>query len=508
MERQKDIVSLKRRIEKYIITAFCAAIAIGVIYVLLFVYEPDKNTLGALGSVCMDVICIFVLITFVVSLTYEREKISRTARFFLLLMLGTVYALFFDFLNWAFDGMLSYAGWTYLFTLLSLCMGSVLAGMFVLYLCSYMNDMYEDMKAPILTTKIFIVCDIISFALTLTLALTKHAFDFVDGHYVTGELYDYIMAIPVLTLIYMTIYAIVHVKIMGIYDVLAVVGYIFTMICGAVIEAIYNIGATYVSVAIADIFIFLVLQNKSVERLIKKSNTDEFTGFLNRNAYEDAVAILENTKLKDNFVYVSIDINSLKIVNDSLGHDAGDELIIGACQCIKQCFGSYGRLYRTGGDEFVALIYADETELEQIKRDIEELTDKWSGRLNTNMAISCGYVTRREAKELSIHQMSVLADKRMYESKARYYQTNGIERRGVLDFGSIGRVHPDDIKEYLEKTGPEYISNYFKENSEPLNLSFRRKNDKEYLNIQMEISAAKDYSDECQKLILSVKEVK
>ena len=52
----------------------------------------------------------------------------------------------------------------------------------------------------------------------------------------------------------------------------------------------------------------------------------------------------------DEFTYVSLDVNGLKVINDTKGHTAGDELIIGACQCMKKSLGPYGKLYRIGGD--------------------------------------------------------------------------------------------------------------------------------------------------------------
>lgn len=72
----------------------------------------------------------------------------------------------------------------------------------------------------------------------------------------------------------------------------------------------------------------------------------------------------------DDFVYASIDVNGLKIVNDEIGHAAGDELIKGAAKCMKEVIGSYGKVYRTGGDEFVSIFFASKEQLETIKMDL------------------------------------------------------------------------------------------------------------------------------------------
>jgi len=697
MVRQKEKYTHKQKVERLAMVVFCVFIAVCVASVLLFMYDPSRNALGALGSVCMDVISMAVMIILVVSLLFEKDEITRTTRLFLLLMLETIVALYFDFLTWSSDGSLVYAGWTDVFTVCSLCCGSILAATLVLYLSSYMKDMY-GMKGPFLGAKICVILDILSVIVTFILGVTKMAFVFVNGHYELGAAYDVITVVPILTIIFMAVYLACHIKIIGLHDVVAVSGYVLTMVCGALIEASYGIGATYVGVAIADIFIFIMLQNKIVDRIMKqrevlterisdqyevlksmsgiysyinyididemtvrrfdkegsinehidivndphselnkslfegiedelkekfwaytdvstlrermgndkiisaefchkedgwfraqyirigdsvgneidkviyairnideekknvekwirKSNTDELTGFFNRHAYEDEIASLSDGAIKDNFVYVSIDVNSLKIVNDSRGHEAGDELLVGACECMKQCFGSYGKLFRTGGDEFAALIFADDSQLSEIKKDIEDETENWRGTLNDNLAISCGYVTRKEAGKMPIHQMAVLADKRMYEEKTRYYQKQGIDRRGQRDahvalcalytkilkinitedsyqvinmddtertiekgfsdkisiwlqkFGISGQVHPEDLEEYLSKTSLDYISNHFKNNKSSLSVLYRRKYNDEYKNVMMEMIPANDYTDEIQTLFLYVKNI-
>lgn len=697
MEKQANSVSLKKKIEVGVILFFCAMVAVGVGLVLTLVYNPDQNSLGALGTVCMDVISMLVLIILIINLTLEKDELSTTTKLFLGLMLGTVFAMFFDFLTWSYDGRLAWNDYSFMFIVSSLVMGSVLAGMFTLYLGSYMDDMY-NMKKVHISSKICLALNVVAFILALTLALSHQAFEIIDGHYQTGPLYDYVTVIPVFTLLYMTVYAVCHVKTIGIHDAVAVVGYIFTMIIGALIEAQYNIGATYVSIAVADIYIFVMLQNKlidrvkkqretlaeqitsqyailksmsdiyshinyvdlvemtarrfdsldnandhfdlsvephtalnkrlvkdvseaqkekfweytnlstlsermsgvkmisaefyhakegwfralyirigedgnaplekviyairnineekkNVEKWIQKSNTDELTRFYNRHAYEDDIAAISADKIKDNFVYISIDVNSLKFANDTLGHDAGDELIIGASDCLRQCLGSYGKLYRTGGDEFVALIYAEDKQLVEIINDLEEETESWGGKLNSSLTMAVGYVTRKEAGEMSLHDMAVLADKRMYDNKALYYQKKGIDRRGQRDahvvlaelytkilkanitddtyqiismdasertsemgfaktlsqwlegVASAGLVHPNDLEEYRIKTDFEYISNYFKNNKKALRVFYRRLIDDSYKQMMMEIIPTSDYTDNSQSIYLYVKNI-
>jgi diguanylate cyclase (GGDEF)-like protein len=163
-------------------------------------------------------------------------------------------------------------------------------------------------------------------------------------------------------------------------------------------------------------------QKKKEEELILKSNVDELTGLYNRRAYEDDIVEHNDTVTERNFVFVSLDVNGLKKVNDTLGHIAGDELLVGAASCMKQCFGPYGKIYRIGGDEFVAMIFANESQLQSIKKDFEAVTAKWSGSLVNSLSISCGYVTKLELDITSVHEIANIADKRMYEVKSAFYR--------------------------------------------------------------------------------------
>lgn len=575
MDKQNETFSLKRRIAEIAIFVYCGVILACVALIMLFKIEPEVNSPGAWGSACMDFVCIIVLIILIVSRIVENKALGRTARLFLLLMLATEWALFFDFLTWSSDGSLVYGGWTYVFTIASLCSGAILGAIFVLYLSSYLDDMY-GLKKIYNSARVCVLLNIIAFVLTMTLALTNTAFVFVEGHYETGVLYDAITVLPILTLIYMSVYAIAHGRTIGVHDAVAVAIYISIMITGAIIEALYGIGATYVSVSIADVTIFVMLQNnviartteqknllaekvdeekKNVEKWMKKSNTDEVTGFYNRHAYEADIMALAVEELKDDFVYISVDVNGLKIVNDTLGHDAGDELIAGAGDCMRKCFGSYGKLYRTGGDEFAALLNMSAVQFDNIKNDLLDITGKWHGKLIDSLTLSCGYVSMREVKGMSIREIAGLADKRMYENKTTYYQKRGIDRRGqrdahvalcalytkilkinvvedtyqivnlnsdekneemgfstslsawMHDFATKGLVHPDDLDGYLEVTNPRKIEEHFSNAKSPLRVFYRRKIAGDFMQVMMEIIPANDYKADAQNLFLYVKNI-
>ena len=131
----------------------------------------------------------------------------------------------------------------------------------------------------------------------------------------------------------------------------------------------------------------------------------------------------------DNFFYVTADVNSLKNTNDTLGHLSGDELICGAADCLQDCFGDNGDVYRIGGDEFAAFVYADENTFDKLIEKIHTLTDNWKGNSVKSLTLSIGYVSNREFPDAEISTLIKTADERMYKEKREYYQNKGVDRR-------------------------------------------------------------------------------
>ncbi|MGN0578713.1 MAG: GGDEF domain-containing protein, partial [Ruminiclostridium sp.] len=163
-------------------------------------------------------------------------------------------------------------------------------------------------------------------------------------------------------------------------------------------------------------------EKRKEESLIRESTTDQLTRCYNRRAYEKDLDNCPGVSDDEDFVFVSIDVNGLKTVNDSLGHAAGDELLCGAAECMKRCFGGRGKVYRMGGDEFVAIISVSPDKLDRIKADFDSAVCGWSGKIVKSLSVSCGYVTKREFPGYTVTEIARLADERMYSAKAEYYE--------------------------------------------------------------------------------------
>lgn len=152
-------------------------------------------------------------------------------------------------------------------------------------------------------------------------------------------------------------------------------------------------------------------RRRNKELLERLSYEDSLTGLYNRNCFNQAI-----TKLKENapesLAVIYLDLNGLKIVNDTYGHEAGDKLIRTAAANIRKAFGK--NTFRIGGDEFVALLSGNtKEEVEACMNILRE------GLYADGVKISVG-MSYRDA-DVNVEEQMSQADKAMYaEKKARH----------------------------------------------------------------------------------------
>ena len=168
-------------------------------------------------------------------------------------------------------------------------------------------------------------------------------------------------------------------------------------------------------------------EKRREEHLIRISMTDEMTRLFNRRCYDEDLRELRNGELPGDFVLFSIDVNGLKTVNDNKGHSAGDELIKGAADCLALSIGNKGKVYRTGGDEFMAVIHTEDPEAQ--RNAIKNKAGEWHGVYTDEITMSIGYAAHSAHPDASIDDLEHIADADMYADKEKFYKARGIERR-------------------------------------------------------------------------------
>ena len=155
-----------------------------------------------------------------------------------------------------------------------------------------------------------------------------------------------------------------------------------------------------------------------MEAANQKAYKDGLTGVKNKLAYLEALAELEinleNGTLKDYGVVV-FDINGLKQINDTLGHEAGDEYIKSACALICTQF-DHSPVFRIGGDEFVAILKGSDYEKrEELEGSFRKIIDE--NQRNGHVVVSSGLAVYQPDNDESFNDVFKRADQLMYERK-------------------------------------------------------------------------------------------
>ena len=173
----------------------------------------------------------------------------------------------------------------------------------------------------------------------------------------------------------------------------------------------FKIFCSTIVIAIFVYYVFLILQI---------TNKDTLTGLMNRQAYYTAIDV----NRKDITALVSIDMNGLKVINDTEGHAAGDEALSTIAFCFLKAAKSKQSVYRVGGDEFVIICLKSSEE--EVKQLIERI-NKYVSETKYHCAIGYSYIgdSGREIEEVLKE-----SDAMMYENKADYYAKKNGDRNG------------------------------------------------------------------------------
>ncbi|MEK6745056.1 MAG: diguanylate cyclase [Nitrospirota bacterium] len=164
------------------------------------------------------------------------------------------------------------------------------------------------------------------------------------------------------------------------------------------------------------------------EQLRSLSLTDELTGLHNRRGFFTLVQQelrMANRLGKDALIF-SVDMDELKVINDTFGHQAGDQAIRGAADMIRRNFREYDIIARIGGDEFVVFIIEyvpiDPDLLARRLQDIMNIYNSQGSNPYT-LSLSIGWSRYDPGNPVPIEVLMHEADRHMYERKRARVRT-------------------------------------------------------------------------------------
>lgn len=188
----------------------------------------------------------------------------------------------------------------------------------------------------------------------------------------------------------------------NVYEGMVVVAIIMSVVMATALETILKMkGLLRLAIGLSIVFYYLYFHTQSFKR-------DTLTGCLSRRFfYIDA-----DRRQSQITSVVSIDLNNLKVLNDTLGHAEGDKAICTMVACIRRVAPRGCVLYRTGGDEFMMLCF-------KVKKDVVEkmIEDVCKEMKKTRYSCAIGMVEYH--KEETIDNACKRADEMMYENKTR-----------------------------------------------------------------------------------------
>ncbi|OAA91102.1 HD domain-containing phosphohydrolase [Clostridium ljungdahlii] len=197
-------------------------------------------------------------------------------------------------------------------------------------------------------------------------------------------------------------------------------------------------------------------ERKNQKKIEFLSYNDQLTGLYNRRFFEEE---LERLNDKENLplTIVMADVNGLKLINDSFGHAAGDELLKKVSVVMLNACGDKGIISRVGGDEFVILLpKTNELEADKILKRISELASKEKVE-SINLSISFGFATKCHDEEDVFEVLKKAEDfmykKKLFESPSMRGETIGAIINTLHEKNKREEQHSHRVSEYCNLLG-------------------------------------------------------
>jgi diguanylate cyclase (GGDEF)-like protein len=162
------------------------------------------------------------------------------------------------------------------------------------------------------------------------------------------------------------------------------------------------------------------IDDRHIDRLLQLALQDELTSLHNRRGFtllaEQQLRVAR--KMKRSMLLFFADVDGLKQINDTFGHQAGDEALVLAASCLKKSFRSSDLTARIGGDEFVALTAGANCSLAAICRRLQKnLAMHRGAQRRYRVSLSVGVARFDPDAAVSLKDLMAQADRALYAQR-------------------------------------------------------------------------------------------
>ena len=195
------------------------------------------------------------------------------------------------------------------------------------------------------------------------------------------------------------------------------------------LSSLYDNSSTIVFALLSFVVYSVVVFVTGIRDTTRKAYTDPRTGLTNKLRWNELLH--DSAPVTDGTVMLMMDLNGLKRINDTFGHEMGDIALMRFSSLLRTLFPADSLISRWGGDEFALLLRdMDETKLKtQLASFAKAVED--SNRLHgePHLHYAVGHAFAEDYPELNHRQLLSKADELMYKDKRAWYAARGNEQR-------------------------------------------------------------------------------
>ena len=201
------------------------------------------------------------------------------------------------------------------------------------------------------------------------------------------------------------------------------------------------------------VIVLALIQRELLSRLLVNAFRD-ITGVHNKKSLEKKIQELDDRPDTFDTGVMMFDLNNLKYVNDTFGHEKGDEFIQAFTYCLTRILNENSFLARYGGDEFVLIQEnTDQNALQQMTHQLDDLVKEYNSHSSLPLSYAVGCELSYKNHYFMMEDLINTADKKMYQDKARkkLHSVNAVSMPGLSADKAIPTVSSDFLCQKIQQ---------------------------------------------------------